>query len=90
MDLAPLANALEKMPDAVVALLFGSFALWFIGGYLISVRSIKREGRSVWQIFNPFTHTGSKLNRQEWQSLLALAVFCLTGAAFAINWQAWW
>lgn len=90
MDLAPLANAFEKMPDAVVALLLGSFALWFIGVYLISARSIKREGRSVWQIFNPFTHTGLRLNRQEWLLLLALAVFCLSGAAFAINWIAWW
>ncbi|OGO98050.1 MAG: hypothetical protein A2Z93_12930 [Curvibacter sp. GWA2_64_110] len=88
MDLAPLANAFEKMPDAVVALLLGSFALWFIGVYLILARSIKREGRSVWQVFNPFTHT--RLNRQDWLLLLALAVLCLSGAAFAINWLAWW
>ncbi|HCY14553.1 MAG TPA: hypothetical protein DHV21_01035 [Curvibacter sp.] len=76
------------MPDAVVALLLGSFALWFIGVYLILARSIKREGRSVWQVFNPFTHT--RLNRQDWLLLLALAVLCLSGAAFAINWLAWW
>lgn len=88
MDLAPLADAFEKMPDAVVALLLGSFALWFIGVYLILARSIKREGRSVWQVFNPFTHT--RLNRQDWLLLLALAVLCLSGAAFAINWLAWW
>ncbi|MBU0587513.1 MAG: hypothetical protein KJ852_02995 [Gammaproteobacteria bacterium] len=88
MDLAPLADTFEKMPDAVVALLLGAFALWFIGVYFISARSIKREGRSVWQVFNPFTH--ATLNRQDWLLLLVLAVLCLSGAAFAINWLAWW
>lgn len=84
------AIALEKMPGAVAALLVGSFALWFVGGFLISARSIRREGRSLWQFFNPFTLTGLKLNRQDWLLLSGLAVVCLTGVAFAVNWRAWW
>jgi hypothetical protein len=88
--LAILRLMFGDMPAIALTLLVASAAVWLIGGNVVFVRSLRRQGRSGWEVVNPLTLIGHRFSGREWLIMAMLGGISLVGMAFAMNWKSWW